>query len=490
MKKTLVVAVIAIAVTFANITATFADVKIYGKGHGHGVGMSMAGTYGMAKAGYNYRKIAAYYYPGAVLNTRDDNKVINAYCPKHKRWVKLKVRDYLNRLAEEPDTWPREALRSLMVAARTYLWYKLERHGNMPSGQYWIHTINPATRPNIVAAVKDTTNRVMTVNNRAIVAAYSASAGGYTAKMSEVWGGSDKSYLRNRESPWDSVFSSSFNWRKTLTNAQLQKAYPAIGSFRSLAITARTSSDHIRSRAKTVKISGSKGSVTDKGWNFRGKMGLKSNYFFLSDPGNIRADIYKPQTFARNSRARRLSRRKARRFFSLYKAYKSKYRRERKRSRKRRYLTLAKRYYRYYRLARKGLAVVDLRWKVLDAPANSKAYVKLRVQHKTYSRSAKRKKDRSWRLYRINKVKYKRTRNRTLKRRYLQMAKIYYRRYRKIKPSYRNVKTINYGYTPINKIRIYKFKTSKAGAYRYFVYAKDRAGNMQKKAAKGSVRVL
>jgi len=34
-------------------------------GYGHGVGMCQAGACGMAKAGYDYRKILLYYYPGA-----------------------------------------------------------------------------------------------------------------------------------------------------------------------------------------------------------------------------------------------------------------------------------------------------------------------------------------------------------------------------------------------------------------------------------------
>lgn len=490
MKKTLVVTLVAIILAFSNVTATFADVMIYGKGYGHGVGMSMAGVYGMATSGYNYRQIASQYYPGAAWNTRDDNTLINAFCPKHKVWVKLTVREYLYRLAEEPDTWPREALRSLTVAARSYLWYKLERYGKMSGGQFWIHTINPATRPNIVAAVNDTTNQVLTSGNRAIIAAYSASSGGYTATMSDVWGGINKTYLVNRESPWDSVFSKSFSWTKNLTNAALQKAYPSIGTFQSLTIVERTSADRIRSRVKKVQINGTAGSATDTGWNFKSKMALKSNFFFLSDPGNIQADIYKPRTFARNVKARRISKRKAPRYFRLSQSYKRKSKSTRNKRMRKRHLSRAKKYYRYYRLARKGLAVIDLRWRVLDAPANNKAYVKLTVQKKTYSRTSLKRKNRAWKLYRINKDKYKRTRNRRLKKRYLQMAKIYYRRYRKEKPFYKTVKVVRYGYTSINKIRIYRYSTSKAGAYRYFVYAKDRAGNMQQKAAKGSIRVL
>lgn len=259
------------------------SVTIYGRGHAHGVGLSMAGVYGMTQAGYNYRQIASFYYPNTAWSTRDDNTVIKAISPIDNKPHTLTIREYLYRLAEEPDTWPREGLRATMIAARTYLWYKLERYGYMTGGQYWRHDINPATRPNIVAAVNDTTNQILTYNGKAIVAAYSASAGGYTARMSEIWGGSDTPYpyLINRESPWDSVFSSTFKWTKALTATSIQKAYPTIGQFRRLAIEERTSSDTPRSRVKYIRIYGTKGSVKDKGWTFKSKLGLKSNYFYL-----------------------------------------------------------------------------------------------------------------------------------------------------------------------------------------------------------------
>lgn len=273
--------ILIIILSFTSVS--YADVTIYGRGSGHGVGASMAGVYGMAKAGQTYKQIIPYYYANITWNTRDDNMVVRAKCQKHGNWVNIKVKDYLYRLAEEPDSWPMEGLRSLMVAARTYLWYKIERHGEIASGQYFIHDLNLALRPNIVQAVKDTTNKVVTYNNKAIVAAYSGSAGGYTAKMSEVWGGSDSyyPYLVNKDSPYDSVFSSTFKWQQIITSAKIENAYPSIGLFQKLSIVERTSYDLVKSRVKTVKITGSKGSVTDTGWNFKNKLGLKSNYFYL-----------------------------------------------------------------------------------------------------------------------------------------------------------------------------------------------------------------
>ncbi len=259
-------------------------VTIYGRGYGHGVGMSMAGVYGMAQAGSNYQQITNHYYQNTVWSARDDNTVIQAKCPKHNIWVTISVRDFLYRLAEEPNTWPKEALKSVMMAARSYLWYKIEKKGFFDSGQYWIHDLDMTKRANIMAAVDETANQVLTYNGKAIVAAYSASAGGYTAKMSEVWGGSDTPYpyLTNADSSADTVFATSYQWQVDLTATTIQNAYPTIGQFSNLTILERTSADPLTSRVKKVTITGTAGSVTDTGWNFKSKVGIKSNYFWLT----------------------------------------------------------------------------------------------------------------------------------------------------------------------------------------------------------------
>jgi len=289
MKK-IVAFFLAFLIAFTSVSSSLAEttVTIYGRGSAHGVGMSMAGVYGMAQASAGYQQIANFYYPGTIWSTRDDNTVIQAKCQKHGNWVTLSVREYLYRLAEEPDTWPPEGLKALMIAARTYLWYKLEKTGaggKMSGGQYFVHSVNPALRPNSVAAVNNTTNQVLTFNSKAIVAAYSGSAGGYTAKMSDVWGGSDAPYpyLINKDSPYDNnpLSQSSYQWTKNITATAIQTAYP-VGPFQSLSIEARTSADIAKSRVKTIRITGLSGSVTDTGWNFKNKLGLKSNFFWLT----------------------------------------------------------------------------------------------------------------------------------------------------------------------------------------------------------------
>ncbi|KKM67164.1 hypothetical protein LCGC14_1473950, partial [marine sediment metagenome] len=66
----------------------------------------------------------------------------------------------------------------------------------------------------------------------------------------------------------------------------------------------------------------------------------------------------------------------------------------------------------------------------------------------------------------------------------------YLRAYRRTKTVvYKNVKTANYRWTGINKWRSYNFRTKSRGVYKYYVYAKDKAGNSQQNIARGSFRI-
>src|SRR5690606_9204403 len=52
------------------VTAEGDDIVFHVRGSGHGVGMSQYGADGMARAGYGYAEILAYYYPGSALERR------------------------------------------------------------------------------------------------------------------------------------------------------------------------------------------------------------------------------------------------------------------------------------------------------------------------------------------------------------------------------------------------------------------------------------
>lgn len=265
------------------------------RGKGHGVGMSMAGVYGMATHSKGYRDIVNYYYPSTRWSSIDDNKVISVKCEDGVR-RNYRIKSYLYRLAEEPDSWPREGLRSLMVAARTYLWYKVKKHGYMPGGQYFVHTIDPSTRPHIVAAVNDTKGKIKTYSGNPLLAAYSGSSGGYTAAFQDTWpGGSTYPYLIRRPSPYDKYISSSWLLSKVRTIQQIRNAYPSAGGINNIRVTRRNGRGSWGGRVLNVRIYGTRRTLNVHGWAFATALGLNSSMFTFSvrPPLNIYASRYR-----------------------------------------------------------------------------------------------------------------------------------------------------------------------------------------------------
>jgi SpoIID/LytB domain protein len=137
------------------------------------------------------------------------------------------------------------------------------------------------------AAVDATAGQIMVDSSgRAIFAQYSASNGGF-----ELDGG--QTYLPSRPDAWDGRPTESWNshsWSDTVTAAQLQAAYPAIGSFRSLTIDSRerlsgtdqnghTVGEQWGGRVLTMTLTGSRGSVDTTGTSFRSALGLMSEWF-------------------------------------------------------------------------------------------------------------------------------------------------------------------------------------------------------------------
>ena len=130
--------------------------------------------------------------------------------------------------------------------------------------------------------------------------------------------------------------------------------------------------------------------------------------------------------------------------------------------------------------------VSGLYWKVYDQNMTGKAYVTLKIQKRYHSKARKVRKARYLKLYRQNMAKYRASKNRI----YFKRANKYLRAYRKTSAYiYKTVKYARYGWTSINKTRVYKYKTRSKGLYRFLVYAKDRAGNNQQNIAKGSFRI-
>jgi len=267
------------------------NITFIGYGKGHGVGLCMAGVYYRALRGEEYHDIIRTYYTGVSFSRISDDMVIRVLC-RDGVVRPYTMREYLYRLQEEPDTWPAQGLRVLVVAARTYVLSCIARGKHSADGydvcpygsccQSFNEQINPSTRPNIVAAVNATAGEIITYNGQPIIAAYDTCCGGYTAGPEEAWGGSPVPYLR--PVPDDACApDEDHDWRVTMSWGDLQnrlnsRPETAVGALYGVEVISRWTSG----RVKEIRVFGSGGSKVVSGRLFASIVGLQTHFFYIA----------------------------------------------------------------------------------------------------------------------------------------------------------------------------------------------------------------
>ncbi|MFN2540444.1 MAG: SpoIID/LytB domain-containing protein [Mycobacteriales bacterium] len=180
----------------------------------------------------------------------------------------LSMEDYLFGVVprESSSSWPAAALQSQAIAARSYAAYK---RAHAPSNQVFdicdttqcqvfggtnsysaggTKTSLEATSTN--DAVRASSGVVRTYDGEAIFAEFSASNGGWS-----VDGGLP--YLIAQRDDWDGVTGSAVHsWTATITAAQIQARFPAVGTLDRLRVTARDGNGEWGGRVRTVVLEG------------------------------------------------------------------------------------------------------------------------------------------------------------------------------------------------------------------------------------------
>ena len=205
----------------------------------------------------------------------------------------LSLEDYLRGVVprESPASWAdapggSQALMAQSVAARSYA--SAENHsryaktcdttscqvyGGAGLNGSWLED----ARTN--QAVTATRGQVLTRNSAVVRAEFSSSSGGYTA-------GGDFPAVRD---DGDSI-SPHHNWTLTLTADQIGRAY-AVGTFTDVRVLTRNGLGADGGRVLTVRISGTSGSVTVSGTEFRSTFGLKSDWFSFTGATSALRDV-------------------------------------------------------------------------------------------------------------------------------------------------------------------------------------------------------
>jgi SpoIID/LytB domain protein len=132
-----------------------------------------------------------------------------------------------------------------------------------------------------ILAAQDTAGQVMVTNGTSTVATteYSSSSGGYSsgAQFPAVVDAGDAVCITG------SVCNPNHDWTATLSAAAIEAAYPVIGTFTSLDVTARNGDGDFGGRVNELTLAGTGGSITVTGSAFAAALDLKSNWFALAD---------------------------------------------------------------------------------------------------------------------------------------------------------------------------------------------------------------
>lgn len=175
---------------------------------GHGVGMSQYGAKGAAEHGWNADQILTFYYTGTqVTSTGISSEISVKYCPNNPALdpfqdgcnggeaavvERVSFDLYLSGLGEMPESWPIEARKAQMIAARTYA-VSYTGNGN-PNNPICLTTYcqvsyfkNGDTRELDIAQA--TSGKVVTHGGNLISALYSSdnSQGFGTADNDTIW---------------------------------------------------------------------------------------------------------------------------------------------------------------------------------------------------------------------------------------------------------------------------------------------------------------
>lgn len=131
-------------------------------------------------------------------------------------WVinELPVESYLKGIAETSNSSPAEFQRTLLVTARTYAMYHVNRGGTKHANEGFTvdATLDQLYRgynielraPTISSAVDATRGQIVTYNGVLAITPYFSSSDGRTRSWAEVWGnGSDIPWLMSVPVPWD-----------------------------------------------------------------------------------------------------------------------------------------------------------------------------------------------------------------------------------------------------------------------------------------------
>ena len=187
--------------------------------------------------------------------------------------------------SEIPALWHRHAVRSQAIAARTYAAYERadaprQRHYQIcDTARCQVYGGYSAEHPASNEAVVATAGEILTSAGQPAFTQFSASSGGWTSAGSFP-------YLPAREDPYDGWSGNPVHtWATTTSDTTIERAWPAIGNLMAITVNSRDGNGEWGGRILGLTLTGSNGSVTMTGDDFRSRLGLRSTWLsFTAEP--------------------------------------------------------------------------------------------------------------------------------------------------------------------------------------------------------------
>jgi SpoIID/LytB domain protein len=190
---------------------------------------------------------------------------------------------------ESPASWPLAALEAQAVAARSYgLAVAAGRPSICDTTSCQVYGGDPSQYPNSFssnsnAAVTGTAHQVLECHSyapcgtagRVAFTEFSSSTGGYTA------GGAFPAVVDAGDA---TPSNPNHNWSQSVPTSAVQGAYGwAVGTLRSIVITGRNGLGDLGGRVTQMVLTGSAGHITISGSEFAGALGLRSDWFAITN---------------------------------------------------------------------------------------------------------------------------------------------------------------------------------------------------------------
>ena len=180
---------------------------------------------------------------------------------------------------EMPSGWSPAALQTQAVAARTYAAYE---RAHAPAGRTYqtcdstacqVYGGVAAETASTDAAIAATRGQIREYAGQPAFTQFSSSNGGWTVRGSLA-------YQPARPDPYDAWPGNRMHdWSTTVSAAQLQAAWPALGTPTGIQVLERDGNGDWGGRVLGLRLTGTAGAVTVSGSDFRMKLGLRSAWF-------------------------------------------------------------------------------------------------------------------------------------------------------------------------------------------------------------------